>query len=183
MDQIGSREVISNIDIHVAAVRLCLQNNFRMPALALIYCGIDVLANLSRPESNSEVMQSDFVNWAERYMQCNNALGVSGLDLYAARCGVLHTYTMDSRLSATGRAKRIIYAWGEKTPDEPMKLLRELGFSEVMIKIETLFAAYLHGVEVFGKTIADDPKLGSLVAKRGRKLFLDQASFPRWSPA
>jgi len=178
MERLGSRGVISNIETHVAAIRLCLENHFRMPALALIYCGIDVLANLSRLADNPEVMQSDFVNWAERHMKCKEFLGVSGLDLYAARCGILHSYTMDSRLSTSGRARRILYAWGDKNPDEPMKLLRALDRPEVMIKIEALFSALLHGIEAFGKALNDDPKLESLVTQRGRKLFIDQASFP-----
>ena len=49
-------------------------------------------------------------------MSCVQRFGVSGLDLYAARCGVLHTYTMDSRLSTEGKAKRILYAWGNDWP-------------------------------------------------------------------
>jgi addiction module HigA family antidote len=178
VELVGSKAVISNIQAHVAAIRLCLESHLRMPALVLIYCGIDVLANLCRPAANSEVKSADFVNWAERYMECKKRLGVAGLDLYAARCGVLHTYTMDSRLSANGQARRILYAWGGKTPDEPMKLLRALGRPEVMIKIETLFSAFLHGIEAFGKVVDDDPKLESLVAQRGRKLFMDQPSFP-----
>jgi hypothetical protein len=178
MNRMISQQVISNIEIHVAAIRVCLEHNFRMPALALIYCGIDVFANLSRPAENAEVTQADFVSWAKRYMECEKSLGVSGLDLYAARCGILHTYTMDSRLSTKGRAKRIMYAWGSKSTEGPMTLLRQLGFSEVMSKIEELFGAYLHSIEVFGKALDDDPKLAALVAERGRKLFTDQTSFP-----
>lgn len=178
MEQRGTRAVISNIEAHVAAIRLCLENHLRMPALALIYCGIDVLANLCRPADNPEVLPGDFVNWTERYMECEKQLGLSGLDLYAARCGILHTYTMDSRLSTKGRARRILYAWGDKNPDEAMKLLRALERSEVMIKIEALFSAFLHSIEALGKAIEDDPKLAALVAQRGQKLFMDQTSFP-----
>jgi hypothetical protein len=178
MEQLGSRGIISKIEPHVAAIRLCLENHFRMPALALIYCGIDVLANLSRPADNPKVTRPDFENWAERYMECEKLLEVSGLDLYAARCGILHTYTMDSPLSTTGRARPIVYAWGGKNPDEPMNLLRALGRPEVMIKIETLFSAFLHGIESFEKALNDDPKLESLVGQRGQKLFVDQTSFP-----
>ena len=179
MERLGSEIVISTIETHVAAIRLCLENHFRMPALALIYCGIDVLANLSRPADTSEVTQSDFVKWAEQYMECEKLLGVSGLDLYAARCGILHAYTMDSHLSSKGRAKRILYAWGDKNPDEPMRLLLELDHPEVMIKIETLFSAFLNGIDAFGNALDADPKLASLVGQRGRKLFADQTSFHR----
>ena len=178
MNELGSMAVTSNIERHVAAIRLCLDNHMRMPALALIYCGIDVLASLSRPAVSAEVASSDFVCWAERYMECEKLLKISGIDLYAARCGILHTYTMDSSLSRKGRSKRIIYAWGDKNPDEPMKLLRTLGLSEVMIKIEALFSVFLHGIDVFGNVLATDQNLTALVTERGRKLFLDQASFP-----
>jgi hypothetical protein len=85
---------------------------------------------------------------------------------------------MEQRLSTKGRARRILYAWGDKNPDEPMKLLWALDRPEVMIKIEALLSAFLHGIEAFGKALDDDPKLESLVGRRGRKLFMDQTSFP-----
>src|SRR5260370_9121493 len=178
MEHLGGKAVASNIEAHVAAIRVCLESHFRMPALALIYCGIDVLANLSRPAQNTEVTQSDFVNWTERYMEGQKLLGGSGLDLYAARCGILHTYTMDSRLVAKGRVKRIMYAWGSRSPDDPMRVLKLLGRSEVMIRIEALFSAFLQGVEAFGKAVDNHPELGSLVRHRGRKLFMDMPTFP-----
>jgi hypothetical protein len=178
MELSGGDAVATNIEEHVAAIRLCFDNHLHMPALALIYCGIDVLANLCRPAENSEVKSSDFIGWAERYMECQKYLGVSGVDLYGARCGVLHTYTMDSRLSAKGHAKRILYAWGNRNPDDAMNLLRRLERTEVVIKIEQLFEAFLRGIGLFGKAIDDDPGLRSIIAQRGRKLFRDQTSFP-----
>jgi hypothetical protein len=178
MESSGGDAVASNIEEHVVAIRLCLDNHLHMPALALVYCGIDVLANLCRPVENSEVKPSDFVGWAERYMECQRYLGVSGIDLYGARCGILHTYTMDSRLSAKGHAKRILYAWGNRNPDDAMKVLSRLELTEIVIKIEQLFEAFLYGIGTFGKAIDDDPKLRSIVTQRGRKLFRDQTSFP-----
>jgi hypothetical protein len=170
--------VIANLAPHVAAIGLCLGNHLRMPALALIYCGIDVLASFSRPAENGEVKPTDFINWAERYMQCEKVLGISGLDLYAARCGILHTYSMDSRLSAKGRARRLIYAWGDQESAEPMKLLRKLGLPEIVVKIETLFSAFVDGIRAFEKALGDDPKLESLVRRRGPKIFKDLSRFP-----
>ena len=59
-----------------------------------------------------------------------------------------------------------------------MELLRALGRSEVMIKIEALFEAYLYGIEVLGKAVDADPTLDVLMRQRGRKLFADRATFP-----
>ncbi len=178
MRTVARRQVLAQVEDHVAAIRLCLENRLRMPALALIYCGIDVLANLDRPADDADVTQVDFVRWAERYMECDKSLGVSGLDLYAARCGILHTYGMDSRLSKKGRARPIVYAWGNRSPDGPTKLLQSLGRPEIMIKIESLFSAYQHGIETFGKALDDNPALESLGCQRGRKLFMNQSTFP-----
>jgi hypothetical protein len=182
VSELGSIAVTSNIERHVAAIRLCLDNHLRMPALALIYCGIDVFASLSRPASCAAVTSSHFIYWAERDMECEKLLKVSSIDLYAARCGILHTYIMDSSLSRKGRSRRIIYAWGDKNAEEPTKLLQELGFSEVMIKIEALFSAFLHGIDVFANVLMTDQGLAALVTERGRKLFLEQASFPWPAP-
>jgi hypothetical protein len=167
-----------NLRTHVAAIEHCLSNHFRTPALVLIYVGIDFVANLSRPEDQSEVRRTDFVNWAERYMQCESQLGVSGLDLYAARCGFLHSYSMNSRLSEQGKAKRIIYAWGNVSTEEPMRLLKSLGLSEVMLKIEDLYLSYVDGLATFSTALDNDRDLAMRVEQRSRKFFMDHAEFP-----
>jgi hypothetical protein len=149
-----------------------------MPALALIYCGIDIVANLSRPENQPEVTRSDFVKWAEHYMKCESRLGVSGLDLYGARCGILHAYGMDSRLSGAGSARRIMYAWGNRSVEAPKRLLQSLGFSEAVVKIEDLSSVYAEGVANFSAKLAQDVDLADIVQQRARKLFMEQSSFP-----
>lgn len=168
----------SNVLSHVAAIQLCLSNHLRLPALVLIYCGIDFMANLSRPMDQPEQSRNDFIKWAEGYMTCESRLSVSGLDLYAARCGILHTYTMDSRLSAEGKAKRILYAWGDRSPEKPMELLKALGFRERVVRIEDLAAAFFDGIDAFSTTLGKDKNLASVVQRRSRKLFRDQQSFP-----
>ncbi|MFZ5789737.1 MAG: hypothetical protein ACOY3L_03465 [Pseudomonadota bacterium] len=168
----------SNVMSHAAAIRLCLDNHLHTPALVLIYSGVDFMAALCRPENQAEVNRCDFISWAEIYMKCQHRLGVSGLDLYAARCGLLHTYTPDSKLSEQGRARPLFYSWGNKMPHEPTMLLRHLGFSEVMIKIETLFEAYAEGVAAFTEAMDRDAVLKDLVLKRSKKLFVNRPTFP-----
>ncbi len=168
----------ANLLKHVAAIGLCLSSHHRMPALVLIYSGIDFAANLGRPEHQSHVTRSDFVNWAERFMECQRRLGVSGLDLYAARCAVLHTYTMNSSLNDQGKAKPIFYAWGNANIEEPMRLLSSLGRPEVVIKIEDLFATYTEGLAAFCAALGDDRSLAALVEARSRKFFMDHSDFP-----
>ena len=96
--------LLHNIANHLRAIHLCLDNHLRMPALILIYSGIDIMAALSRPAAAEKVVRADYIAWAERYMRCQERLGVSGIELYAARCGVVHTATADSQLSNEGKA-------------------------------------------------------------------------------
>lgn len=117
-----------NLAGHLRAIQLCLENHLRLPAVTLIYTGIDVVSNLGRPEGKEQANRHDFEARAEKYMACVSRLGVSGRDLYAARCGVVHSYTFNSRLSRNQEARRIIYAWGCATTDKPNAILSSLGF-------------------------------------------------------
>ncbi len=178
MSAIENDPLFSSLLDHVKAVQLCLSNHLQIPALALIYCGIDFMGNISRPEQQAEQTRGDFIRWAEKHMSCVQRFGVSGLDLYAARCGVLHTYTMDSRLSTEGKAKRILYAWGNKSPEEANKLLRSLGFQEVVIKLEDLGTSFVDGIESFTAMLKEGTPFAAVVKQRSRKFFKDQSSFP-----
>jgi len=169
-----TQNVVSQID----AIQLCMKHHHFSPSLVLVYSGIDFFASLSRPVSKPDVTRVDFINWVEKYMRCRDALGVTGNDLYAARCGMVHTYSPDSRLHREGSARRIMYTWGSQEVHEANALVRKLGYSEVFLKIETLIATFLMGVGEFGKALEKDPKLEKLVESRGGRLLINQKAFP-----
>ena len=64
--------------------------------LILVYCGIDAMAHLTMPTGKDKVTRADFVAWAEKYLRFRSAdmqptLTLPGLELYAARCALVHT--------------------------------------------------------------------------------------------
>lgn len=166
----------ANVREHVQAIRLCLDSHLRMAALSLIYCGIDIVAAIGRPKGKPKSDRTDFRRFAEDNMKCKTRLGLTGMDLYAARCGILHTYTADSTLSDNKEARRIFYAWGNQTPDMPMGVLKRAGRSEIFIQLEELFAAYLDGVAAFSFDAAQNSELANLVEKRAGRMFSNYAS-------
>src|SRR5271155_2141189 len=93
-----------------AGVEQCIKHKLHLPALVLIYSGIDTAGWLDSPERDAT--KGSFMNWVNNYLLKAKALRCTAIDLYAARCGLLHTFSPDSRLSFEGKARRICYTWG-----------------------------------------------------------------------
>jgi hypothetical protein len=52
-----------------------------MPALILIYAGIDIFASLARPKSKKKVTRKNFIEWCEKYIPPSGKLSCTGIDL------------------------------------------------------------------------------------------------------
>src|ERR1700730_12721886 len=91
-------------------IRLLLDRHFEPAAVKLIYAGIDTMASLGIPDTQTDVTREDFVKWCERYIHFRCKEQLSGLDLYGARCSVLHAHSAISRLSRQGKCRMLGYA-------------------------------------------------------------------------
>lgn len=93
-------------DIHV-----CLKNNAPTGAVILIYCAIDAMSALSMPFNKRKVDRDDFIAWVEKYMKTDSTqpYQYQGVDLYGARCGIVHNYGVESNLSNKKQCKEIVY--------------------------------------------------------------------------
>src|SRR5437870_4084436 len=90
----------------VVSTERMIQTKMYLPALILIYAGIDTAGWLASAKPSVEV-RCRFCRWVERWLLPAKPLGCTALDLYGARCGILHTFTSDSDLSRQGKARRI----------------------------------------------------------------------------
>ena len=106
LDQIvnGDRGMLRGIEVALDAQ--CL-----VSAVALMFSTVDALSALTRPVGKDDTDKSVFIEWTIRYLRPDEAVGCSATDFYAARCGVLHTYSADSRLEREAKARRLIYEW------------------------------------------------------------------------
>lgn len=80
--------------IIVDDIRYNLAGNRLNAATKLIYSGIDTMAYLGMPDKNTQVRDSDFKKWLNRYVsfpECPNK--ITPTEFWKARCGVLHTTT------------------------------------------------------------------------------------------
>jgi hypothetical protein len=139
-------------------IRACAQAKCVVSALTLIYSAIDAMASLTRVGRDARGTRKEFLAWAEEYLLPQLDGSLTSLDLYGARCGVVHTYGPDSNLSRTGQARILIYKWRHgHRPDDP--LLEERSRSATVIEIECLIEGLERAVDQFKARVAEDPEL------------------------
>ena len=105
MDHSFSRDPI-NIAIYDGikrGINVCLQSECFGSAVILTYSGIDTMAFLSMPEKQTDVRRDDFVSWCDKYIRFSGNDQLTGLELYSARCAMLHSYGVESKLTRGGR--------------------------------------------------------------------------------
>lgn len=137
-------------------------------ALILTYASMDAMAFLSMPEDNREVHRADFISWVERYMKTDpkQPYQYQGIDLYGARCGIVHRYGATSRLSDNGQCKIFNYHNGNDHIYKPT-IHEDL----VAISWPRFFRDFFNAMEKFLADIMKDEELKNKVERRIPHLF------------
>lgn len=152
---------------------LCSRSGKWLPALSLSLMAIDTMAWLSRPLSAPKVKPEHFVAWCDAYLHPLSNLACTSLELYAFRCGLLHTQSPRSRYSESAQARRIFLVG---TPeDEPTmhRLLAGSGeaASIVVVPLTTLLEAIHDAANQFCRDLKQNPSLAKLAGERSAQLF------------
>jgi hypothetical protein len=138
------------------AVGICLQKKHILPALVLLYAGIDIVASLECQLSDGT--KASFVRWVERYLLPAKPMGCTALELYSARCAILHTYTADSDLSKRGQARKVYYAWGTASSGSLQESARRLDKTDVVaLHVDDIRDAFCSGTAAWLSEVVKDP--------------------------
>jgi hypothetical protein len=141
-----------------------------LPGLALLYTEIDIAASLERLAH--EGTKQAFTRWCESYLLKGSPLGCTSVDLYSARCGILHAHTAESDLSRIGKARMIYYAWGTATADRLDAIARLASKSDaVNIHVNDLRDAVRSGIDKWAADVQKNPTRTVTVVKRSEKWF------------
>jgi hypothetical protein len=112
-DDPNKNRMVSWFQMQLRAIGTCLNADLPEAALALIYSGIDTFGLLAAPAAIEDASGDTFKHWCEKYtlprLQPVEGGPVNAIDLWAARCGVLHTSTPLSALERAGKAHQIWY--------------------------------------------------------------------------
>lgn len=109
-----------------SAIDMCRERKLSTPLLVLVYSAIDTLAWTVYGENMNEVKMR-FLEFCERYLLPNERIPCTALELYAARCAVIHSLGWESKLTTDGHARSLFYSFGMndlKVAQEAYDLLR-----------------------------------------------------------
>ncbi|OHD90648.1 hypothetical protein [Sulfuricurvum sp. RIFOXYD12_FULL_44_77] len=137
-------------------IELCLENNLPFPSLSLIYSSIDSLAWIAYGDIG---VKERFVKWVDEFMYTQKKLEPESIDLYSARCAMLHTLTPNSNLSKQNKAKIVAYTWGNADASMGNQVIDIMNDkTTVFVHVNDLFDALKLGVLNFinGDTFDDE---------------------------
>ena len=161
-----------NLNDIIKSIEICLNEKLQIPSLILLYSGIDIMGWLNHPVSMDHRSKDDFIRWVDDYLLPNKKIRCKAVDLYAARCGIIHSYSFASKLSIEGEAKEISYSWGPANVKSLQNDLdRRYKKPAVAIHINDFLDEFKEGIEKFKLSIKSDKEKGKIVYSRARKYF------------
>jgi hypothetical protein len=148
-------------------IKVAIGNGCHGSAVILIYSGMDSMAFLAMPKEQEDVTGRDFIDWADRYIKfpCKDQL--TGADLYGARCAMVHTYSVYSRMSREGKARVVGYM--DKSVPE-IRYSPEVSKEFVLVSVPALAEALFTGIEKFLIDVFSDKARAPIVEDRMKKL-------------
>jgi hypothetical protein len=153
----------------------CVEAGHHNAAQILLYSSIDIMASLDRNPAKIDVDAVEFEGWIERYMLVGDGakLPCTAKDLYAARCAILHTMTLESKKSRENKARLIFLAY--KPADivafqEALDRAELNGQKGVAVYWDELGSAFSVAIMRFSKAIESDSVKAKQVYQRAGKI-------------
>jgi hypothetical protein len=170
---VSEQALYKNLMLLGSGIEACLEKTLTAPALILLYSGIDTTGWLDSPDRDAT--RDSFLKWVENYLLKAKPLACTALELYAARCGLLHTMTSDSHLSFSGKARRTCYAWGTASAQNMQRTIDLTGKSAeyVAVHVNELFEGWRLGLVAFSNELDTDPTRRVRVQTKAGQFFSD----------
>lgn len=150
-------------------INVCLENGCLGSAVILIYSGIDTMAYLTMPGNQTDVRRDDFVQWCAKYIRFPGQEQITGLELYSARCGMLHTYGVESRLTRDGQCRKLAYM-DRSVP--AIRYSQSVDPNLVLVSIEALAKAFCDGIDRFLVDLFADSARAAVAEQRLQQLVV-----------
>ena len=129
------------------AAQLCLDQDLHMPSLILTFTLIDSFAWASSAKTKRQ-SRTQFEAWLNQWVYPFTSLPCTATELYAARCGILHTLTSKADLNTTASVRQLAFAWGPARLETLQNSIKAIGRPEIVgVHINELLQAIRGGME------------------------------------
>ena len=151
----------------VDAIAVLVKENLYTQALIILYSAIDTLTWANLP--SGDVAQRDFIAWVDKYIEPEGELGCTANDLYAARCGLVHSSTAESRKSRQGEASEIWYVTSPQSITLLQEYAKRSNNDTKIVYFTALLAAFVDASQKFCDEITTDTARQQSIAERIRR--------------
>lgn len=100
-------QILRTAFTNMKAIAHLVDKKLETPALALFYLTIDQLSWVSAPMEESG--GQEFKSWTDKFFIAGESMAITADDIWAARCGTLHTGAAESRDYRKNNASVIYY--------------------------------------------------------------------------
>jgi hypothetical protein len=159
----------------VQGIQVLFKEGLLGPALVLLYSTIDTMAWLSRPVNSQKTDRNDFIRWVDEYILPNDSIPCTALELYKARCGVVHSHTTEFEGSTS--LSQLFYVPKENWDEiNGLTKRRRADFPNPNLKISLidqneLLLRTIQGIISFIEKTSSDPYMSSVVLDRSRQIL------------
>jgi hypothetical protein len=144
------------------AMNLLLERQLFNQALIIMYSAIDTMAWSCRDAGDAD--RNEFYAWCVRHMECDD-LGITPLDLYAARCSMLHSNSVHSDSTESGTSLPLHYVFGPRS--KPLQDYAPPTAQEwIVVDLEVLFDRFETATWEFRKRAMIIPTVRDVVSRR-----------------
>lgn len=146
------------------AADLCRERALDVPMLVLAYASLDTLAWAVSCEESNKVKQR-FVLFCEKYVLPESNLQCTAIELYAARCSILHSLGWESDLSESRKARAFSYSFGNDDPRLAQEALNQVSPGEfITVKADDLLASIKAALGRVARQAENDEALAARLA-------------------
>ncbi len=161
-----------NLEQLKEAIDVCRKLGLSVSTQILLYSGLDTIGALDRQKDKEFGTREDFKKWCDKYFIPNlKYRNCKSEDLYAARCGIVHTLTPESKTVKEGKAKKIFYAWGAHKVEELEKYLDSKGYNAVALHMDDMIEAFKKGIDQYLSSVSVIKR--RLIYERVKKMFIN----------
>ncbi|WP_313499325.1 hypothetical protein [Stutzerimonas nitrititolerans] len=152
------------------AITHCEENNLLTPALVMLYSAIDSVSWLAC--TTTKESGKAFKAWVTDWMLKDPRIQCTAEELYAARCGLVHTLTPTSSLTQRG-IRKVAYSWGTASNRRLEELIDSVGANTelVPVHLSDLIQVFRTGMADYLEYVAEDPQRFDTFKEKCREHF------------